>query len=514
VKFLAPQTVCRSTARRNEVARSTALGIAVAMFAAVAAACSGSTTSQRRDPPPADAWLSAIGTGPAQTARVCDRGARDRVATALCGGSIPPIRSLDDLYVALRLGQPAERLVAATTHSLGLSARTVSAANPRVLVFPNAISFSEPLDYTQVVAAGFTRGEQLVELVGLDPITYEYNFYLLSFEQRCTFDGCTPEQLLTEKIESDWTGWTLYSDHDLVDTPLDCASCHLPFGADSHKLLLMRQVADPWMHWGDFRRLTERMCPDAPGTDAGSDDEVTTTDGLDLLLALEGQAGRYAGIPVRELHEALSGDVFSDFLVDAENLVRGSPYQNSAYPYEQLVFRTREVLCERFRTGTSPTWEAERRESSSRGLPEPFYGPDVLDATLRAEIVSDRADFLQQRADRSAFEVGASLIAADAASAVGFVPREEDTAPDILRGLCVRCHAASTDPRLRRARFDVEKLDAVEPATFQAVTRRLRLPRSSPELMPPLRVGELPPWAIERVEKYLSERCTTPGACE
>ena len=84
---------------------------------------------------PEDVWLSRIGTGPAQTARVCGRGATDRVATVLCDKSTPPIRSLDDLYRALHLGRPGQRLVAATVNSLGLSARTVSSLNPRVLVF-------------------------------------------------------------------------------------------------------------------------------------------------------------------------------------------------------------------------------------------------------------------------------------------------------------------------------------------------------------------------------------------
>ena len=57
----------------------------------------------RRAASPEDVWLSRIGTGPAQTARVCGRGATDRVATALCNKATPPIRGLDDLYRALRL---------------------------------------------------------------------------------------------------------------------------------------------------------------------------------------------------------------------------------------------------------------------------------------------------------------------------------------------------------------------------------------------------------------------------
>ena len=82
--------------------------------------------------------------------------------------------------------------------------------------------------------------------------------------------------------------------------------------------------------------------------------------------------------------------------------------------------------------------------------------------------------------------------------------------------MCVRCHATNTDARLKRARFNVEAIetDRVAPATFLAIKRRLSLPKRAPELMPPWRVGELPPWAIARIERYLRDRCADPGACD
>jgi hypothetical protein len=170
------------------------------------------------------------------------------------------------------------------------------------------------------------------------------------------------------------------------------------------------------------------------------------------------------------------------------------------------------VLCERFYTGTSPTWDLGRSKAVARGLPEPYYAPDVLSAESRAALAAGRTAFLNDKRG-SAFEVAASLIAPEAASAIGFVPRPEDSAPDILTGLCVRCHAHDTDPGLRRAVFDAQALDSVEPATFAAVRGRLTLPKTSPAAMPPHRVGELPDWAISRVLDYLSDHCSVPGAC-
>jgi hypothetical protein len=290
-------------------------------------------------------------------------------------------------------------------------------------------------------------------------------------------------------------------------------SCHLPFGPGTHKQLLMRQVFDPWMHWGDFRGGDERkLCPEQPA-DGTAGKVVVVADGLDLLRAVEGPAGRYAGVPVAKLHAAKSGELFVRFVADAEGLIRSSPYRPNDYPFGQVAFQTREVLCERFHTGTSATWDRHRRESRDRGLPVPYYAPDVVDADRRAELLADRGAFLRRHAGDDAFDVAASLMAADVATAVGFQPRREDTAPEILRAMCVRCHTAATDPRLRRARFNAEAIDRVNPVTATMIRQRLSLPRTSPELMPPLRVGELPRWAIARIDSYLRDHCTDPGGC-
>jgi hypothetical protein len=415
---------------------------------------------------------------------------------------------LDDLYRSLRLGPSDPRRIAATAHSLSLSGRSVSAANPRVMVFADT-NAPDGFTYEGIVATAFARGQQLVELVALDPTTYEYNFYLLSFEQACNASRCTPEDLLGPSVESGWLDWTLYSDSDLQDTALDCLTCHRPFGADSHKQLLMRQVTDPWMHWGDFRGGDEDMCPEKPPAGAPRQ-VVATADGLDLLRTLEGETGTYAGLPVGELHAAESGEALSDFLVDAEVLITASPLP--PHPYGQLGMQTRETLCERFYTGESPTWEEDRRTAQAGGFPFPYYAPDVLDTERRSELLAGRQVLWQRERERDAFEVAASWLATDVPAAVGFVPRETDEAPDILRGMCGRCHAASTDSALARARFNAEA-ETIEPATFGEVATRLALPARSPKIMPPRPAGELPAWARERLLSYLAERCSVPGAC-
>ena len=151
--------------------------------------------------------------------------------------------------------------------------------------------------------------------------------------------------------------------------------------------------------------------------------------------------------------------------------------------------------------------------SRARGLPFPYYGPDVLDPAARSELVASRANFWESRRQEDPFDVLTGLLGAEVPSAVGFAPREGESAPEILRGMCGRCHAPDANPALLRSRFDAEATDSVAPATFQEVRARLSLPPSSPDAMPPRRAGALPGWAIDRVLEYLAARCSTPGAC-
>lgn len=488
------------------------MGLALAWIIALStAACGGKGANDRDNPAPLpeQGWLDRVGTGSSQTAKVCANGARDRVAQALCDPAAGGISGLEQLYGALRLAAPESRRLAATTHSLSLSGRSVSAANPRVLVLANN-DIPGGLSYEGVVATAFVRGEQFVELVGLDPVTYEYNFYLLRFTQACNNSRCTTEDLLSQRVESEWTGWTLYADRDLEDTPFDCLSCHRPFGEGTHKLLLMRQVLDPWMHWSDFRSLDESQCP-TPPPDGATSEVIATSDGLDLVAQLAGEQEKYAGVPLEALLVTKSGDVLSDFMVDAENLIADSPLP--PHPYAQMSLRTRETLCERFYTGESPSWERDRLASRARGLPFPYFGPEVLGSAARSELLADPANFWASRREDDPFDVLTSLLSGDVPAAVGFEPRESDSAPDILRGMCGRCHAADTNPTLLRSRFNAEATDSIEPSTFHEVRARLALPPTSPGAMPPRRTGRLPSWAIERVLDYLASRCAAPAGC-
>ena len=281
--------------------------------------------------------------------------------------------------------------------------------------------------------------------------------------------------LLTARIETGWTGWTLYADSDLEDTPLDCTSCHRPDGAGTRRRLLMRQVDGPWMHWGDFRGVTPpTSCAAADGTPMQLDGDIPA-DGADLLRLVDGPLGRHGGVPVADLVAAPSGYDLSSFLFYSAGLADGIgdvPCLPPDCPFsEPDPFPSQEIICDRLRAGRADgaggVWDRYRGAVRARGLPMPHFDPDVLDRSARAVVTGDFDAFVSTPAGRGgdAFTKLSGLISAEAARAIGFIPGEADAADAILRNMCVRCHAAGTDARLARSRFDASALDRLDATT-------------------------------------------------
>ncbi len=147
-----------------------------------------------------DPELVPLGGRQDTTDRICARGRGDSFAKALCGGGRrAEIRDMAELLELVGLAD--QRAFALTGNSTSLVAMSVSAINPRILVFPRVDADLKRPD--AMTAVGFVRGEPFVELVSRDPSSGDLNFYLLSFEQKCSYasGGCDLASLLTEEIE-------------------------------------------------------------------------------------------------------------------------------------------------------------------------------------------------------------------------------------------------------------------------------------------------------------------------
>jgi len=424
----------------------------------------------------------------------------------LCATPAPALGGLADLYRAVGVGPDSGGLAAVATHSLGLSARTVSALNPRVVAFPRY----SPLPADRIAAAAFSRVEPFVEMVGYDAATNDFNFYLLAFQPACGA-RCAPADLLTDRLESGWTGWTLYADRDLEDTPLDCSSCHHPGGAGAPRRLLMRQIDGPWMHWGDFRGVTPpTACTDASGATTLVDGTIAA-DGADLLRQVDGPDGRHGGVAVADLLAAPSGYDLSSFIYYAAGQADGPgdvPCLAPDCPFsEPDPFPSEQILCDRLLTGRADgaggAWDRYRAGVRARGLPAPYFDLDVLDAPARATAGVDFAAFVADASGGDAFTKLSGLIAPGAARAIGFVPDDDASADVLLRTMCARCHDGRADAALARSRFDATALDRLDAAGSAEVLRRTSLPRTSPARMPPLRSGELSDAAVSRLRDFL-----------
>jgi hypothetical protein len=511
------------TRRRRRPSRTThvsrgALGTAIILGLGLVACGNDSSSTQAFTSSPGNVeslWLRRIGVGPPQTAAACAQGAADPIARALCQSPTPALRSLSDLYGLLEITPGADGDVAVTTHSLGLSARTVSALNPRTFAFRKYSRLTP--DKTSAVA--FSRGQPLAELMGYDPDANVFRFYVLAFRPACERSGsCSAADLLSARIESDWLDWTLYTERDLEDTPLNCSSCHRADGAQSPSRLLMRQIEGPWMHWGDFRGVDSRAsCLDDDGNDVWVDGDIPA-DGADLLAQLDGPDGLHGGIPITKLMAATSGYDLSSFMFYAAGYADGPGDVPCVPPNcplsEPHPFPSQKVLCDRLQRGSADVadgaWRAYRAEVSALGLPVPYFEPDVLDPALRSTLASDFEAFLTtpETGAGDAFSKLSGLMSDDVARAIGFLPEPSDSATVILTKMCVRCHSGNVDAELAqgRSRFNASALDQLGATEAREIIARIRLPRTSPELMPPLLAGELPEWAQTRIEEFLNAR--------
>lgn len=433
--------------------------------------------------------LDAFPADPRSTARVCARGPSDSVGRRLCASPNPSITGLLDLHRAVGLGEDApHRQAVANAYSTSLAARQTSSLNPRVIVF----DVGQPGDPPR--AAGFARGEPVVELVGVDA-GGGLHFYIVRFDLPCG-DACGPEDLLGPSIETGWTRWSLYQDVDLVNSPIDCLVCHQPDGPSTPKMGRMQELRAPWLHY-------------FPASGMGLTESVRVLQ--PRFRALHGGEVRFGGVRVDDLTEVVDGgaqpriggaNTFETF-VDALGETADHPGGDST-ALELQAFASETVEAERA-AGSRATWMGYRRQVlRGERIPIPHFAVDPSDDARRARAEAwYRAAVIEGRRGLPVDDPR-ELFTPETDVELSRAPSPDEDGPTLIRHFCARCHNGRLDQTLTRARFDATALDALDDTARATAAARVELPDDAPGLMPPPRFATLPAWARRRIVEALS----------
>lgn len=422
--------------------------------------------------------LSTMPRGAEQNARFCSRGGDDMVHDALCGPQTMEIRSLADLRTVLRIdagktgrGSSGSATVingvAVTGHSTSLSARSVSSINPRVITVRMDI---EPND---TLAVAFTRGEQVVELASYDRTQRDYRFYVVAFEQACNESprGCTPGDLLTPAIESDWTELSLYDERDVANTVFDCATCHQPDGPGTPKLLRMHELPFPWTHWFAQDNTGGRAL--VSDYVAAKGDEVLA--GVDAVKVVDARPQDLEGLAT------FSGSSVQPNMFDSDIIEREVQASASGQPADNSV------------PGVSATWRLLfERAQRGEALPTPYHDVKVTDAMKLARATEAYRAYRTGEIEASALPDIRDVFPDDETllAEMGMMTTPGASGEEVLIEACSPCHNARLDQSLSRARFRAD-LTGMDRAEREIAVQRLQLATDHPLAMPPARLRRL-----------------------
>jgi len=448
-------------------------------------ACSGPAPEEKAGPwddlPPVLEPNAELGELPAredQYRALCGQPRQDSFFLSVCGAQRPEIPDLASLIRLVGLDQ--NRAFALTGNSTSLVKASVSAVNPRAILFPRVDEALTKLP--QLTALTFVRGEPFVEVVSRDLSSGELNFYLLSFERACDYKGgCDLASRLTDEIEHGWTSYSIYSEQDLENTALDCLSCHQPAGHGTSKILRMQELENPWLHWFP-QRFVQR-------TDS---DRILTAQFLEAH-ALDSQ---YAGIPISSIASGL--DDGSGAQLEALIVAEGHAEQPNVFdPRIEAEAKAGEV---------SPTWLAQYELAlKGEAISVPYPRVDVTDPARRGQAVLSYLDVVSGVAGRDTLLDLRDAFSQDALEKLQLVPQPGMDGRGVLVQMCSRCHDGRGNPAISRNAFNVRTLDDMSRAEKDTAISRLLEPASSPLKMPPWRAGSLTQEALDSAIAELSK---------
>ena len=436
-------------------------------------------------------------SGETQNSALCDRAGVmedsnenfNAMTVMLCKDGTRP-KSIVELEQALGLGfkdasengtngSNGNPAFAFSANSSSLLARSVSAVNPRALLF--SPPQGQPTRIKGFVIMGFVRGEPLVEVAAETGLGGKITFYLVKYEQACG-SKCGLGDMLTAATESNWTGITVYDDEDLKNTILDCRHCHQPDGPGSTVFLRMQELEDPWTHW--FRS-------DRPG-------------GLTLLqdyFRAHSLDEPYAGIPGALIQKS-DGRALEDFVTGQGFDQQPNKFDSKAIESEVSDSSGAQPEINTPR-GQSTLWQKlYDRAASGAAIPPPYHDVKVSDPN-KLQFVSDAYKAFIGGQTSTLPDIRRVFLD-DALADLNFIPRPNATGKEVLVQACAQCHNSRLDQTITRAHFDVTKLGSMSAAEKKEAIRRMNLPSADRLHMPPTILRALPDDALAAAISALS----------
>lgn len=426
--------------------------------------------------------------GPEQRQRMCAHEGADLLRDLFCGEQPQNIESLIDLQRALFIDE--ERLtgvngLSIAGHSTSLGARSISSINPRVI----AVRIEHPLfdEHDHPVAPGsqgpikpalepvsvaFSRGEQLVELMVRDRVDHELRFYLLAFRQACNDSdaGCKPGDLLTPEIESAWTETTLYDEHELTNTVLDCAPCHQANGPGTAKFLRMQELRTPWTHWFGLTEGGQALFAD-----------YWAARGEERLFGLSPDHLMRANPVSLNLQAVYGGPNNQPNMFDSQTIEAEVRASASGQPADNTM------------AGQSATWHAGY-EAARRGeaITFPYHDVKITDPDKLAHMTEVYQSYRAGELDRADLPDIRDVLPDDQArlSEMGLATKPGASGEEVLLEACSMCHNERLDQSLSRARFRAD-LQGLSRSEKDRAIERLQLPATDLQAMPPARLRVL-----------------------
>jgi len=445
-------------------------------------------------------------------ARLQARNDQNPVRDAFCGATSPTITGITDLQTTLglgfvspnavgrgnngRQGNPAFTL---TGHSSSLVARLTSAINPRALIFTPPTGNVTP----GLIVMGYVRGDQFAEIVTSDRVTNELQFYLVVFKQACNLThSCTPGDLLTPAVETNWIDYTVYSQEDLKNTVLDCLQCHQTGGPGTPSILRMQELANPWTHF--FRNNRQ-------GGQALIAD----------FQAAHGTAEDYAGIPAQLITSsdpALLEDLVRDNgFGNQPNVFRSRPIQNQ-------VNQTPGQPANNDIPGSSLEWQRIYNNTvTGQFIAAPYHDVKVSDSAKLASFTASYQAFLNGTLAAADLPDIRNVFLDAGLRDMGFKVMAGLDGQQIITQACTQCHNSTLDQTITRARFNVDLNNmsdtnggiltgAARDAEIGLAIARLNFVPEDVRKMPPELFKTLDQAEIDAATSYLCAQMTTPGA--